>query len=189
MYKKNECIKQRNVATVINTYFESCCMKEQTEHVTIPLSGKLDDRERVWKNPRPIEELPKEIQQLVMNRRSANTRKKTTIDVLEEKHVLSTILYINRTSPVMKSDVYNDISRSSSMSDKLCDIENLGLIDVYQTIRNNSNILMITDKGRKVAGLIEDLVRILETDPEGPTLYDDIREERYNPPSRRFRTL
>ena len=40
----------------------------------------------------------------------------------------------------------------------------MGLVKVYCTARTNSQILVITDKGKQVAGLIKEIVGMVEGD-------------------------
>ena len=82
--------------------------------------------------------------------------------MLEGKHVLSLIMYLDKMSPVLKSDVYSDISRTAGMAEKLDDLREMGLIEIYNTVRSNSNVIVITDKGRAVANMIKDIVGMVE---------------------------
>ena len=84
------------------------------------------------------------------------------MDVLESKYVLSMILYLDRMSPVLKSDLYHDIARGSGMASKIEDLRALGLIEVYCTARTTANVIVITDKGRKVADQIRALVDLID---------------------------
>ena len=47
------------------------------------------------------------------------------------------------------------------MSEKIDDLYSLGLIDIYHAARTNSNVIIITDKGRTVAGLVEEMVGLI----------------------------
>ena len=146
---------------------------------SIPFSGKLDERKNVKNNPRPFEELPPEVQEVLLKRRPQSAHI-GALHTLEEKHVLSILLYLDRMSPVMKSDIYNDISRASTMSAKLDDLRGLGLIEFYATVRASTNIVVITDKGRAVAALIKDIVGVIE---DGPS--EDAADESPNDASER----
>ena len=135
---------------------------ESGSRESIPLSGKLDDRENVWQNPKPFEELPPEVQRLIVNKRRKYSGERSTLDKLEGKHVLSMILYIDKMSPVMKTDIYSDVSRSNNMSEKLKDLSDMGIVDVYSTVKGSGNVFMITEKGRRISGLIDDIVKIID---------------------------
>jgi len=130
---------------------------------SIPISGKLDDRNNVRENPRPFEELPPEIQLLLLDKRRKDSKERSTVRMMEGKYVLSLLLYLEKMSPVLKSDIYNDISRSASMADKLNDLHTLGLIQIYYTVRSNSNVVVITDKGRLAAATLRQLIGIVES--------------------------
>ena len=82
--------------------------------------------------------------------------------MLEGKHVMSIILYLDRMSPVLKSDLYNDISRAATMADKLDDLRSLGIIEIYWTVKANSNVIVITDKGRRVASVIREMTDVVD---------------------------
>ena len=129
---------------------------------TIPFAGKLDSRDDVKNNPRPFEELPEEVQRILMQKGSKSVRARSSLSVMESKHMLSIIVYLDRMSPVLKSDIYNDISRCSNMADKLEDLRSLGLLEIYNTGRTNSNVVMITEKGRKVAESIKEIIELLQ---------------------------
>ncbi len=81
---------------------------------------------------------------------------------LEGKHMLTLILYLDSLSPVVKSDVYNDISRSVNMASKLNDLYEMGIIEIFGTGRTNTNVILITEKGRKAARTIRELIGIIE---------------------------
>ena len=127
---------------------------------SIPIDGKLDGRKNVKNNPRPFEELPPEVQQALIERRTKQS-KRGTLQILEEKHVLTILLYLDKMSPVLKSDIYNDISRASTMSVKLDNLREIGLIEFYSTVQGG-NVVVITDKGREVVSLIKDMVEIID---------------------------
>ena len=51
-------------------------------------------------------------------------------DLLEERHVLSLILYLSGKENVTKGQIYTDISRGNRMPDKLTALERYGIIDM-----------------------------------------------------------
>ena len=103
------------------------------------------------------------MQKILADRRKLKSENRTLMDALEGKYVLSLILYLDKMSPVLKSDVYNDISRSSGMATKLEDLENLGIIKIFHTARTISNVIVMTDKGREAAEKIKELIDIVES--------------------------
>ncbi len=135
---------------------------------SVPVGGGLDDRENVWKNPRPYAELPEDVKRYISEKGRQNVGgNRTTIQKLEGKHVLSLIVYLDSVSPVVKSDIYNDISRSVNMASKLNDLYYMGLIEVYGTGRTNTNVIVITDKGREVAKMIKQILEVIEGERDG----------------------
>ena len=70
-------------------------------------------------------------------------------------------------SPVIKTDIHAHVSRCAGMNDKIDDLVGLGLLKVYHTARNNTNIVVITEKGREVAKRLQEIVDYIdgETDP------------------------
>lgn len=138
-------------------------MDEHSTPVTsIPIGGKLDNRTNVTKEPLPFEELPPDIQRILEDRKADSKVKKTTLRVLEGKYVLSILCYISQMSPVVKSDVYNNISRANNMVKKIDDLEELGLIKIYKTARTNTNVIVITKKGKIVADHVMMMVKAIE---------------------------
>ena len=75
------------------------------------------------------------------------------------------ITYIDSHSPLTKTDIYNDISRSTGVMRKIDELQEMGLIDIYTTGRTNLNVIVITKKGKQIAEIIRSMVDILsETD-------------------------
>ena len=131
---------------------------------TIPISDPIDGRKNVNLQPRSFEDLPPEVQKVLLNRKQANKKNRPTIDSMEGKYMLSIILYLDKMSPVLKSDLYNDVSRGSSMPDKIETLRKLGILEIYYTARTTANVLVITDKGRRVASIIRSMMDIIENE-------------------------
>jgi len=129
---------------------------------SIPLDGKLDNRQHVSKEPMPFEELPSDIQKILEDRKEDSKTRKTTLRMMEGKYVLSILCYISQMSPVVKSDIYNNISRANNMPKKIDDLEKLGLIRIYRTAKTNTNVIVITPKGKMVADQIMLMVNTIE---------------------------
>ena len=134
---------------------------------SIPISGKLDDRDNISKTPHNFEDLPEELQKILTDRKKGRKGSRSALEKLEGKHMLSILVYLDKMSPVMKTDVYNDVARCSNMNDKFRDLEEMGLIVIYRTVRTNSNVVMITDKGRRVAALLGDIADVVNDVSEG----------------------
>ncbi len=127
----------------------------------IGIGAGIPGRNRVWDIPIPDEELPEEVQKYIF-RRSEGHAEKSTLERLEGKHVMRMILYIDEMSPVAKSDIYNNITRSVNVVAKLDDLADMGIIGIYRTGKTNLNVIVITEKGRLVAQLIRDMVDEIE---------------------------
>jgi len=136
-----------------------------TPGVSIPINRPLDDRNNVDKQPRPFSDLPEDVQALLLGKKKKE-EKKTALEVLSEKHVMECLLYIENMQPVLKSDIYNNITRSDGMVRKLNDLRELGLIEIYETARFNSNVIILTSKGRSTAEAIRHMIGIVQGDLE-----------------------
>lgn len=134
---------------------------------SIPISGKLDDRKNVRRTPYRLEELPESLRSLLAERgkeSSGGGGARSTLEILESKHVISILMYLDEMSPVLKSDIYNNISRSATMAEKIDDLKKIGLVDVYWTAKANTNVVVITDKGRKIAGMFREILDLVGND-------------------------
>ena len=133
--------------------------------IRLRIGDGLDSRKNVWAEPRPFDELPEDVRNYLSDRTTSDRKKeRTTIEKLEGKHVLSTILYINSVSPVMKSDIYNNVSRSSSMIEKIGDLYDMGLVEIYNTGHTNASVIVMTDKGKRVAKVLTEILDVIEND-------------------------
>jgi len=134
-----------------------------SERPKLKFGQGLDSRTNVHKEPRSFDELPADVREIVLRKQGPDGRTDpTTLERLQGKHILDIILYVSRMSPVVKSDVYNDISRSSNMPEKIADLYDMGLIDVFSTGRTNNNVIVITEKGKAVAEKILSIIDVIE---------------------------
>ena len=99
---------------------------------------------------------------MLQNRKRSRQEDRSAIDLIEGKYMLSIILYLDRMSPVLKSDLYNDVSRGSGMPGKLESLRRLGIIEIYYTARTTANVIVITEKGRMVARMIREMLDTIE---------------------------
>lgn len=76
------------------------------------------------------------------------------ITVLEEKHILSTILYLTK-GPCTKMDIYNNVSKNPRMPDKLMRLQELGLLDMEMDPVTRATIVFLTDKGQVLGTILE----------------------------------
>ncbi|MBR6911710.1 MAG: hypothetical protein IKN41_07635 [Candidatus Methanomethylophilaceae archaeon] len=138
-------------------------MAENSIKTTLPINEALDHRKNVWKEPHSFEELPEDVKRmLVSRRRRAEPEEKKTLEILESKYVMQLLVYLNSMSPVTKSDIYNDVARNPNMPNKIQELYVLGLLDIFYTGRTNTNVIIITEKGRRVADRIMQLVELIE---------------------------
>ena len=135
-------------------------------HVSIPLNGTVHDRGNAFKNPIPSEDLPPEIQRFLSSGRGRDRGSRKTIQILEGVHVLSLLIFVSNMSPVIKTDIHAHVSRCAGMNDKIDDLAGLGLLKVYHTARNNTNIVVITEKGKEVADRLQAILDYIDGAPE-----------------------
>ena len=76
------------------------------------------------------------------------------ISVFEEKHMLSTLLYLREHPGCNKSDLYTAVSRNPRMPEKLETLESLGLVRLYSRQGSASTFMELTDKGYRFADAI-----------------------------------
>ena len=112
----------------------------------------------------PSDMSPEEIDEIVARMERMRKSSRTVLDILEGKHTLNIIAYMDSASPVMKTDIYNNVSRSGNMLNKIRDLEELGLIRVYETGNSRAQVVAITKKGRDVAQLLHMIEEEIERD-------------------------
>lgn len=81
------------------------------------------------------------------------------VQVLEEKHAITVMIYLSLHDGCRKSDIYRDVSRNPRMPDKLDMLESNGLIVQEPLGDRNSVRISLTEIGRIVA----DSLREIET--------------------------
>lgn len=87
-------------------------------------------------------------------------------DLLEERHVLSLILYLSGKENVTKGQIYTDISRGNRMPDKLTALERYGIIDMTFAPGTSRAYINLTKKGRAISESIQNIRRELNESPE-----------------------
>ncbi len=85
------------------------------------------------------------------------------LEGLEEKHMMETILFIERNPGCMKTDVYNAVSRNPRMPEKFGALREMGLIEQRRIDNRGTTTLRLTDKGYRVASLLEHVENELES--------------------------
>ena len=131
------------------------------QKLTIQFGKAVDCRTNVWNQPIPYEDLPDEVKRYLLDKK-ARPEPKNILEKLEGKHVMSMILFVDSMSPVVKSDIYNSISRSANVVSKLDDLRDMGLIEMYHTGRTNMSVIVITDKGKRAASIIRQMIDTID---------------------------
>lgn len=83
------------------------------------------------------------------------------ISLLEERHMLSTLLYVREHPGCSKSDLYRAVSKNPRMPDKLEILQSLGLLRLYNRDGSSSTFMELTDKGSEFAEAIASADRLL----------------------------
>ena len=85
------------------------------------------------------------------------------IHLLQERHVISIIMFLSDAGPCRKDDIYEAVSRGTRMPDKLECLREMGLIEM-ERINGTSNVFIdLTDKGRRVSHLVGEIQKVVET--------------------------
>ena len=90
--------------------------------------------------------------------------KDSTLSILNDNYMLATLLYLKNNRPAIKTELYNNVSRSYSMNKKLDRLQEIGLLTTYSSKDGCEIFVVLTDKGEKVARYIEDLIDTVERD-------------------------
>jgi len=114
-----------------------------------------------------FEDLPEDVQKVLTDKHHMmKADRKAPTDVLEGKYMIRLILYLDKMSPVVNTDIYNDVARNEGMPRKLDALRDAGIVEMYRTPRTNMNIIAITPKGKAIAEHFKAILEIMETDPE-----------------------
>lgn len=84
--------------------------------------------------------------------------------LLEPAHTISAILYIHEHDGCMKVEVYRGVSHNATMSKKLDALADAGIIECRSSER--ATFLHITDKGRRIAELLQEIGAVLCNDAD-----------------------
>ena len=90
--------------------------------------------------------------------------KPTLIDIssLEEKHLISILLYLNMNPRCKKMDIYEEISSNPRIPDKLNKLEDMGLIIQTDDEETRSKVIILTKKGAIVAKKLAEMDQMLK---------------------------
>lgn len=84
----------------------------------------------------------------------------SVIDVFEDRHAISILLYVADNPGCKKTDLYGHIPRNAHTPSKVANLEDAGLLK--QTQRYSSILLSPTDAGAEIAGMLKEIDRILK---------------------------
>ena len=130
---------------------------------TAPLDGTM--KKKTLRQVRNYEELPEEVREALMGRLSRRNNKETTLAKMDQRYMMTVLVYLYHNRPALKSDIHADVSRNASMNDRLQTLVDLGLVKVYNTVRYNSNYIVLTPKGQRIARMIEEMMNVIENEP------------------------
>ena len=85
------------------------------------------------------------------------------LELLGEKHIMGIITFLDERGRSTKSEIYESVARNGRMVDKLEALERYGLIVMDCHGGTNRTVITLTDKGSRVAELIRDLRRELQS--------------------------
>ena len=82
----------------------------------------------------------------------------STLSKLDDRFMLTTLVFLKHNRPAIKSDIYSNISRNTNMMKKLETLHDMDLISIYRSDGDNTNYVVLTDRGEKVTNLIEEII-------------------------------
>lgn len=83
------------------------------------------------------------------------------LEVLDSKHMMTTLLHLYRNGPMNKTSLYNRVCRNPNMPQKLVLLEDAGLIMQMGT-DNRATLVVLTEKGEIIAKIIAELDKALK---------------------------
>ncbi len=83
---------------------------------------------------------------------------------LEEKHLISIMMFLSINGQCRKIDVYENVSTNPRIPEKLDRLEAMGLITQSRGSNQKSVIIALTEKGKVAAERIMELDRIIKSD-------------------------
>lgn len=105
-------------------------------------------------------EIPPDVLKSILERR--RPKGLPHISDLEGPNGLRMLLYLDENSPVLKSDIYRNVSKSEVMVKRIERMRELGLVDVRYTGYLNASAVSLTVKGKAVASRIRGLLEYSE---------------------------
>ena len=113
-----------------------------------------------------FEDCSQEIYRELERKRNSKNESPDTLSLLDRRHMLAILVFLKHNRPAIKSDIYANISRNVNMVTKLETLQKMGLIGMYNTFESNTTYIILTDKGERVANMIEDMVTEIEKKEE-----------------------
>ena len=80
--------------------------------------------------------------------------------ILEEKHMISTLLYLYEHGPSRKMDIYGNVSRNSSMPSKFLQMVEHGILEERDT--SDGSMFYLTESGEAIAGYLKNIEGLIE---------------------------
>ncbi len=77
--------------------------------------------------------------------------------------MMTTLMYIQKNPGCMKTDVYDAVSRNPKMPEKFQVLQSMGLLEQRTMDSRGKTSLCLTEKGNRVASLLENLEVELNT--------------------------
>lgn len=82
--------------------------------------------------------------------------------IMQEKHVLSIVLYLAENGPSRKSDIYEAVSRGTRMPDKLDGLERSGIVRIVNRDGHGPFLISLTEKGERVGELVSEIKEMID---------------------------
>lgn len=89
----------------------------------------------------------------------------TGVTALEEKHMISILIFLAVNGPSRKIDIYDGVSSNPRMPDKLNLLESIGLITQDLDAVTRSTIVTLTQSGEQVASLLQSVDKCIKSTP------------------------
>ena len=86
------------------------------------------------------------------------------ITALEEKHLISIMMYLSLRGECRKIDIYDNVSSNPRIPEKLDRLESLGLLIQKADTNSRSILIQLTEKGSQVAKNLLELDRIIKSE-------------------------
>lgn len=89
------------------------------------------------------------------------TKEKSVVS-LEEKHLISILMYMSINEECKKMDIYNQITSNPRIPEKLDRLDGMGLIKQTHDPNQRSVIISLTPKGKQVTEILKEVDRLIK---------------------------